>query len=504
MNNGLIVPCTASLLNDPNIVEAAPLYGVYIYDMGNQTQIPIFIPQEGVMYRDVVAAQPRQLPAIHFDQAGLPTAGFDFDASLANENVGILNIRSVYDFDGAYNPLGGAAADIATLADPQQTLADARPARFLRIVKAASIPDRDLVDLNGADFGISTQQLMREIIGYAPVEPDGSVRIKVPANIPFAISILDADGKRITDRHQNWLQVRPGEILTCNGCHDASNGTSHGRMEAFDMFYTGAPFDGYVFPNTETFFADAGETMAESRTRLDPAALELSVDIHYQDVWTDEAAAGRAKDSPFDYRYTDMDPALTAPTSPTCQSNWDKLCRIVINYEQHIHPLWNLDRGANTCTACHTNKDAGGQDREPAGQLDLTDGASDLNADHFKSYRELVSQDLEEMIDLATGNLVIREEPVFDQNGQPVFLTDANGNLVLDSLGNPIQATQNFPVAPSMRITGAAFSGQFFDRFSDPADTDHFGQLSPAELKLIAEWLDIGGQYYNNPFDVPP
>jgi hypothetical protein len=27
--------------------------------------------------------------------------------------------------------------------------------------------------------------------------------------------------------------------------------------------------------------------------------------------------------------------------------------------------------------------------------------------------------------------------------------------------------------------------------------------MTPAELRLIAEWLDIGAQYYNNPFDVP-
>jgi hypothetical protein len=275
-------------------------------------------------------------------------------------------------------------------------------------------------------------------------------------------------------------------------------------MDAFDGLYSGAPFDGYIFPNTETFFGDTGETMAESRTRLDPTALELSVDIRYQDVWTDEAAAARLKDSPFDYSYADLDPALTTPAGSSCQTNWDTLCRIVINYEQHIHPLWNLDRGPGTCTTCHSNKDAGGQDMEPAGQLDLTDGASDLNADHFKAYRELVSQDLEEVLDPVTGNLVIREEPVFDQNGQPVFVTDTNGDLVLDGLGNPIQQTQTFPIAPSMRITGAAFSNRFFSRFADPADTDHFGTLAAAELKLIAEWLDIGGQYYNNPFDVPP
>jgi hypothetical protein len=30
---------------------------------------------------------------------------------------------------------------------------------------------------------------------------------------------------------------------------------------------------------------------------------------------------------------------------------------------------------------------------------------------------------------------------------------------------------------------------------------NHAGMLSPAELRLISEWLDIGAQYYNNPFD---
>ena len=32
---------------------------------------------------------------------------------------------------------------------------------------------------------------MREIIGYVPIQPDGSVRVKVPANVALAISVLD-------------------------------------------------------------------------------------------------------------------------------------------------------------------------------------------------------------------------------------------------------------------------------------------------------------------------
>ncbi|MGI9320383.1 MAG: hypothetical protein ACR2O5_03135 [Thiogranum sp.] len=500
LDNTRIVPCTSETLSDPNLIEAPPLYGVYLYEMDTQNLIPVFIPQEGILYRDVVAAEPRALPAIHFDGAGIPTASFDFDPALVSENVGVLHIRSVHDFDGTYNALGAAAADITTLADPQQTIAPDRPARFLRIVKAVSIPDDDVVDLNGADFGVSTQQGMREIIGYAPIEPDGSVRLKVPANISFTISVLDENGKRISARHQNWLQLRPGEIMNCGGCHDPANTTSHGRFDAFNILNTGAPFDGYIFPNTETYFADTGETMAEARTRIDATSLEPSVDIHYQDVWTDETAAGRMKDATFDYNYADLDPGMTAPASVACQGNWDNLCRIVINYEFHIHPLWSVDRGpADTCINCHTT-DNMGVAQVPDAQLDLTDGASDLNADHFKSYRELLSADNEQ--ELVMGILQDRLVQATDGAGNPLFQTDANGNLILDLMGNPVPVMITLGVTPSMRVAGAAASPGFFNLFA--AGGTHAGRLSPAELKLIAEWLDIGGQYYNNPFDVPP
>jgi hypothetical protein len=31
----------------------------------------------------------------------------------------------------------------------------------------------------------------------------------------------------------------------------------------------------------------------------------------------------------------------------------------------------------------------------------------------------------------------------------------------------------------------------------------HAGLLSPVELRLLTEWVDIGAQYYNNPFNAP-
>jgi hypothetical protein len=52
-----------------------------------------------------------------------------------------------------------------------------------------------------------------------------------------------------------------------------------------------------------------------------------------------------------------------------------------------------------------------------------------------------------------------------------------------------------------MRTSGANNNNDFLNLFAVGAS--HDGRLSGAELKLISEWLDIGAQYYNNPFDVP-
>ena len=76
--------------------------------------------------------------------------------------------------------------------------------------------------------------------------------------------------------------------------------------------------------------------------------------------------------------------------SESCQDDWRANCRTIINYEEHIHPLWNLDRGASTCTACHTTATG---TRIPDAQLDLTDGLSGDQADHYKAYRELLFDD---------------------------------------------------------------------------------------------------------------
>ena len=486
---------------------APPLYGIWIYDPGDETQLPIVPGEEGFMFTEVVTADPRTAPIL------IPDGMFYYplDPSLPDSGEAILNIRNVYDFDGAILP----GIDPYVLANPALTLAADRPARFVRIEKAVSQPEEDLRDIDDTAFGVTTQFGMKEIVGYAMVEPDGSVMVKVPANAALMVSVLDENGMRITQRHQNWLGLTEGQELKCNGCHDANLGESHGRYDAYESAYAGAPAGMNAFPNTDPrwFIGEPGETMAEIRARVtcgddNCSSLEPSMNLIYRDVWSANPldANGDPVNPDIDYRYTDLTTA--SPTTLSCQTDWQWNCRSVINYESVIHPIWsqprivmvddpdnpggpqiplldaNGDPVNNNCLNCHTPIDVANANapRVPAGQLELQDGISVDEPDHFHAYRELLVTDNLQELD-ANGALV---------DAMRVVGQDVDGNDILEPI----------PTPPPASVIGARASSDFFDRFNDLNDL-HFNILSQAERRLIAEWLDVGAQYYNNPFDAP-
>jgi len=500
---GEIQPCIEEYLTNTTAIEADPLFGIDIYDYDQHTQRPVVLGEEGVLISNAVSLRERTPPEVLYD--GIPGDG-RIDPDLHKQQLGLLHIRSVYDLDG----VDVSDAGISALSDPMQVSAPDRFARFVKIVKSVSIPDRDTLLLDNSVFGRSNQQLMREIIGYGMVEPDGSVMVEVPANVPFAISILDANGRRIHARHQMWLQLSPGETLTCNGCHNHNNGTPHGRRGGPPSIYSGAVNSNEPFPNThpDMIVDEIGETMAQTRARIscandsDCPARKLSMDIEFIDVWSDPAL--RELDAPLNYRYADLDPSISLPVTAACLQQWQPLCRSVINYVEHIHPLWDLarldsDLNDARCTTCHTDVDELGNLQVPAGQLQLDGGPSPDETDHLISYRELLFTD--NAVELRDGALQDLLIPATDGDGNPLFETDELGELILDGAGNPIpiMLTVNAP-GPSMSPIGA--NVRYFLSFFD-TDIDHADRLSDAEKRLIGEWLDIGAQYYNDPFAVP-
>jgi hypothetical protein len=487
----VIVPCTSAALANPNPTLAPPLYSVWMFDPGQNTFLPILQPVEGVMITDVAAAQPRTLQGVILDKA----PGIDLDQNFYDAGVGVLNIRSVYDFDG----VDTAKPNIASLADPAKTPAAQRPARFIRLEKPVSLPSRK--QLNLADQAFGATPYMRQILGYAPVEPDGSVRIEVPANVAFQVSVLDANGQRISPVHSAWLQVRPGEELKCIGCHTPAaaqnpptgqTALSHGRAGTFNSAYPGATSTGVAFPNTVGVFSpNGGETMAETRSRTSCAsdtpkcaAMVPSVEVAYTDVWTN-VAAGLALNPPITYSYADPSFTTAPPTSLTCENGWASNCRIVVNYTEHVQPLWDKPRQVtdamgnvianHTCTqgGCHSLKDAMGATQVPAGQLDLSSTASADEPLQLTSYRKLLFTHNEQTVNMGALQDVLV--------GQP-----------------PAPVT----ISPALLAGDAHDSTRFFARFATGSgNANHAGIMSPAELRLLSEWVDIGAQYFNNPFD---
>jgi hypothetical protein len=472
---GTILPCTAANLAAASLANAtltaAPvLYSAWMLDPAANTLKPIVTPAEGVFVTDIVTLQPRPVPPALMADSYLPTT----------TPVGVLDIRSVYDWDGAAWS-GTGAGGIAAMA---QTVAAQRPARFLRLEKAVSIPDKQTLNFDRATAFGAAGNYMREILGYVPIEPDGSVRVTVPANVAFQISVVDVTGRRIFPRHRAWLQLLPAEVLKCNGCHlppvqqtpaAGASFYSHGRAGVFASAWTGTTSTG-PFPGTQGSYTTclntdgSGETMAEalsgwncgnSANSASAAALP-SVNVVFNDPWF----GGGVGNEPVLLSYDDPTFTTPLPTSQSCAlpngappNGWTANCRVVINYHTHIQPLWDKDRGANTCVKCHTASTAA------TGYLNLADGASPANAKQDNAYQQLLNP-----------FSVVTTNPI----------TGATVTIVLRS--------QEF-------ISGDALNSNFFRVFA--VDATHIGLLSPAELRLLSEWADIGAQYYNNPFVAP-
>src|SRR3984885_13864552 len=449
------VICTASNTTGANVQLASPEYTIWIYDMDQGTLSPILGAEAGMVIVEPVIMQARS-PVPTFIPDVVPTGAAANLADNTNGGLGILVIRSVYDFDGIDEvsaETNGAFPNIAALADPKQATAAQRPARFVRIEKAVEIPDKTVRKINASAFGPAGMG-MREILAYAPVEPDGSVKIQLPANVPFTVDVLDANARRIGPLHPSWMQLIPGETKTCNGCHSVGSKAtpSHGRSGLTLSVNAGASAAGAPFPNTVASLsaANPGDTMADTRAwntcsndltpsgATTPCSELPTIDVIYSDVWTNPAV--RAPDAPFSYLYANL--TTPKPSNAHC-TTWDPLCRSTIHYPDatatggttnyNIQPIWNFTRQTlaadgvtvlsdHTCVLCHNpvNTANASAVQVPAGQLDLTDSASSVDATVTTSYEELLFAHNEQTLNMGVlQDLLVPAPGPPGPNGQP-------------------------------------------------------------------------------------
>ena len=492
--------CTADNTAGASVQLAPPAYTIWIYDIAAGTLSPVLAAQPGLTIVDPVVLQART-PTPAFDPDTVLVGNANALAHNTNAALGILEIRSVYDFDGidvVSSQTNTTIPNIATLADPTKASAAQRPARFIRVEKAVEIPDQKVRKINNSAFG-PTGMGMRDILAYAPIEPDGSVKIQLPANVPFTIEILDKNARRINpQQHTSWMQLMPGETKVCNGCHTAGNTSSpsHGRSGLTASANAGAAAAATLFPGTLQYPATAmSETMAAARvddTCTNGAATICSelptIDVLYADVWTNPALS--SVNPPISLLYADL--TTPHPNNAHCLP-WDPLCRSTVEYPLQLQPVWNFVRqntvGAvttdHTCVVCHNKVNAASTIQVPEGQLDLTDLASTVDITVNTSYEQLLFAHNEQELNMGVLQDVLAggPPPVPQAVAMPMMAGSANGsNARFFSL----------------------FDGTYAGREVGQANyVDHMDFLTPAELRLISEWLDIGAQYYNNPFVAP-
>lgn len=482
--NRLVADEEADTLKD----NVPPSYAVYMFDPAKQTWLIVAAPPTGFMYTKPVALLPRTEP-----NAPDPT---NVDATLAAQNMGLLEVRSVYDTDGLgrmsdavlsatdlpagcttviakttpADPLDTRAqvADIVRIKDPADPAYNCAPARFVRAVRAVAPP----AGMTGMRSAIGeTEFEMQQILGYAPIEPDGSFKLQVPADTPIALAVIDSEG-RAFQTHTNWIQVRPGERRTCDGCHSPRRG---GALNSGSVVNTQSAA---LLPAMSGAH-QSGETMAGTRTRLDPTAMQLVSDPVYADIWADVSKSGVSARSSIALRYTgNVDPANDLATAVPTNG--------IINYPDHIAPLWTRSRGtggANSCTNCHTDPD----------KLDLL--STTAGSGRMVSYDELMLGD--PLLD-ASGKVQTRIE-----EGVVVI---ARGPALVDTAASEGEALGLARKSRLMEILSGKRLMSSADALAahpnPPASApDHSTLLNAAEKRLVAEWIDTGGKYYNDPFN---
>lgn len=505
-----------------------PQYGIWSIDPGENTRLPVVKGHKHALYTDIVIGKYNEQARPYRS----PQASF-----LLDDGYGALHIHSVYDLDGEdmAEPEGG----IRTLRDPSVTSADRRSERFIRVLVRRSIPS-DLeqavldspvfnpTDGSGPRLGLrpilgSGGRDLYDIVSTSMVEPDGSVLVQVPRDTYFTFDIVNKLGKRVDliakpDYNFNYLRthsspllLEEGELRECNGCHDAANDIPHARADVQAASANpGAPSDGMPFPNAnrQIIAARYRDTMAEAVTFWRGALAGGGPDAVFEDVWTDPYD-GTPLPS-FASRHRD----LTTPvpvSDPACLERWTSDCRITINYLEHIQPIWDECRpqaGDRSCTSCHDKADNYPADNCPGGggsggALVLSGDPDPWNPGEIASYVQLF-------------------EPQYyarNANGEWVLVTDPEIECP-----NGVEGDLSVEPAEGACITrrlmsarGAIASARFFTLFDEDSDDDayevesidastgskkdlsfHRGMLTPAELLLIAEWLDAGAHYYND------
>lgn len=211
------------VINDPkNKIVQEPDYGLWMLNNSNGTLKPILLP--GNTSRQAFL---EPIPLMAVPAAMIPTAKPGKAANRSSLGTeGVLAAASVYDSE-ANRALSNEVLGVTIPRDANGNInftalcndPSLQVVKQVRIIQA--VPSQP--GIGTEDIGL-TQFERQKILGYAPVECDGSFRVTVPADTSLTLNVVDTQSRSFKVK-ENWLAVRPGENRTCNGCHSPRRGT---------------------------------------------------------------------------------------------------------------------------------------------------------------------------------------------------------------------------------------------------------------------------------------
>lgn len=489
-------------------------YGLWAVDLEDNTRLPVVRPKDNQLITDIVIGQ--------FD-ADAEKYQPSYADSLKGTGFGALHLHTAFDLDGVdkATEVGG----IRALADPTQHDMTQRSERFVQVIAPVEVP----ADLQEAAtptqlFGAGNGP-MWDILGYGRIEPDGSVLLKIPADQEFTFRIVNGYGKHIElldsdsylfsylKSHPYTLRLEDGEVRECNGCHDAASQMPHGRFDIAPASANVGGVEGYAFPNTNTAIKTQYDydTMAETLALYRGGLISGSGDMSYTDYWKPDGSTPVEQEA----RYAQLTTTLPLSES-SCAYEWTKDCRVTINYTDHIQALWEVPRASiagnsvpgpqHSCQGCHNKGNPDVANLGNGGDLVLTGRTDAWNPEHIESYVQLFNARAYYKYQNGGFSKVTATDPTevcSDFVDPPYIVDEADGDICY--------------ARRLMSARGAIASANFFTLFDDDPDddryrfdpdnvggkVDHRGWLTSHELKLIAEWLDTGAHYYNDPDAYP-
>ena len=500
--SGVVVPCATltqaemdrlsserlntDIAKDTLQANVHPSYAIYMFDPKQQTMLIVAAPPPGKMNMHPVAIQPRTEP-----NATLPT---NVDATLAAQGLGLLEVRSVYDTDGlgrmgsgvlaaADAPAGctsqiamtapsdpldtrSQVADLVKMKDPADPAYGCAPARFIRAVRAIA---------PGAGMTGMRQRDRRDRVRDA-----ADRRLRADR----ARRLVQADrSRRHADRPGRRQRTRRGTA----DAHQLDPGPAR-RASHLRRLPQPAPRRCDQLGRDRQRRPGGDQDRALGRS---PGGRNDGRDAHAPRPERAEAGIRPGRDRLLGRHH---EPRRHRPQADRAavhgQRQSGRRPRHAGAHQRHHQlsdarpPLWTRNRGANTCTDCHNDPD----------KLDLS--ASMSGAGRIESYEELMLGDPE--LDPNTGLPVteIKEGVLVIVRGPALVNTMASEG---EALGLA-RKSRLYEIMTGLTLMSDAQSQAAHP--NPPASApDHSKMLNAAEKRLVAEWIDLGGKYFNDPFD---